>query len=267
LQEIITASKVSVFLLDPRQSVRLNETGSVNNIRAYAKQKGIPVSEYSLDIQLRCAGSESYIRWVEGAFALEPQSSAAWHHSGDYEVRIFDTPHEIEEAIRTRAQQGHAARLVAGFCWPWSDPRTDGSLVRDVEIGSWSMPWNRKPPEMCKKKGPAPKPEVHPYTLWATQPTGINEIGCIYSAQGFEFDYVGVIVGNDLRWDPQRGCWFPDLSQNSDTSFKNGLTKDRDLAVQQLTHVYRVLSTRGMKGTFFYFLDPNTCRQFEELLA
>jgi DUF2075 family protein len=226
LQEIINASKVSVFLLDPRQSVRLNETGSIDNIRAYATHRGIQVTEYSLDIQFRCAGSESYIRWIEGAFALEPQASAAWQHNGDYDVRIFDSPHVMEDAIRSRAHQGHAARLVAGFCWPWSDPRSDGSLVHDVRIDNWSMPWNRKPPEMCKKKGTAPKPEVHPYTIWATQPSGLNEVGCIYSAQGFEFDYVGVIVGNDFRWDPQRARWFPDLSQNSDTSFKNGLTKD-----------------------------------------
>lgn len=94
-----------------------------------------------------------------------------------------------------------------------------------------------------------------------------DEVGCIYSAQGFEFDYVGVIVGNDLRWDPERRRWFPDLAQNSDTSFKNGLTRDRNLAVQQLAHVYRVLSTRGMKGTYFYFLDPDTRCHFEELLA
>jgi hypothetical protein len=267
LQEIINASKVSVFLLDPRQSIRLNETGSINNVRAYAKQQGIPITEYSLDLQFRCAGSESYINWIEGAFALEAQTSAAWHHNGDYEVRLFDSPHDLEQAIRARARQGHAARLVAGFCWPWSDPRTDGSLVPDVTIGNWSMPWNRKPADMWKKRGPAPKPENHPYTIWATQSSGLDEVGCIYSAQGFEFDYVGVIVGNDLRWDPERRRWFSDLSQNEDSGFKSGITRDRDLAVQQLAHVYRVLSTRGMKGTYFYFLDPNTHRHFEELLA
>src|SRR5690606_12011322 len=117
LQEIINASKVSVFLLDPRQSVRMNETGSVENIRAYAKQQGISISEYELDIQFRCAGSESYIRWIEGAFCLEQQPPATWHHNGEYEVQIFDTPYELEDAIRARSREGHSARLVAGFCW------------------------------------------------------------------------------------------------------------------------------------------------------
>lgn len=265
--EIINAANVSVFLLDPHQSVRLNETGSVANITAYAKRQGIPVSYYDLDIQFRCAGSEAYVRWVEGAFGLAPLAPATWHHNGDYEVRIVDSPHDLERAIRTRAAQGHSARLVAGFCWPWSDPRPDGSLVHDVTIGDWSMPWNRKPPEMCKKRGTQPKPAAHPYTLWATQPSGLDEVGCIYSAQGFEFDYVGLIVGRDLRWDASRQRWVPDLAQNEDSSFKRGLTKNPELAVQQLAHVYRVLSTRGMKGTYFYFLDKDTRRHFEELLT
>ena len=53
---------------------------------------------------------------------------------------------------------------------------------------------------------------------------------------------------------------------NCDTSFKRGLRRDETRAVQQLGHVYRVLSTRGMKGTYFYFLDSDTRARFEELL-
>jgi len=266
-EEIIDAAKVSVFLLDQQQSVRVTEVGSVWGIKDYAESQGIPVHVYDLDLQFRCAGSESYIRWVEHALGLPAQHSLAWRRNNEYEVRIFDSPADLEQAIRRRAHEGYTARLVAGFCWEWSDPRPDNSLIRDVTIGGWSMPWNRKPAEMLKKgKKAAAKPEDHPYTIWATQPEGINEVGCIYSAQGFEFDYVGVIVGRDLRWDARRRRWMPDLAYNKDTSFKSGITKDQELAVQQLAHVYRVLSTRGMKGTYFYFLDEDTRRYFAELL-
>jgi DUF2075 family protein len=118
-----------------------------------------------------------------------------------------------------------------------------------------------------KNKGVQAKPAVHPYTVWATRPEGLEEVGCIYSAQGFEFDYVGVIVGGDLVWDPGLGRWRSNLDANKDTSFKRGLRKDEKLAVRQLAHVYRVLCTRGMKGTFFYFVDPSTRRHFEQMLA
>lgn len=266
-EEIVDAAKVSVFLLDQQQGVRMNEVGSVWGIQDYAESQGIPVHIYDLDLQFRCAGSESYIKWVEHALALKPQQSMAWRRNNEYEVRVFDDVADMENAIRDQAAEGNSARLVAGFCWEWSDPRHDDTLVNDVTIGGWSMPWNRKPREMLKKgkKTPA-KPEDHPYTIWATQPHGINEVGCIYSAQGFEFDYVGVIFGRDLRWDVRRGRWIPDLAHNVDRSFKNGITKDPELAHQQLAHVYRVLSTRGMKGTYFYFLDDETRHHFEKLL-
>ena len=131
-------------------------------------------------------------------------------------MRIFDTPADLEKAIRGKAADGRTARLVAGFCWEWSEPLENGGLVRDVKIGDWSMPWNRKPPEMCKKKGSMPSPAQHPYTIWATQQRGIEEVGCIYSAQGFEFDYIGVVWGRDLRWDERRGRWLPELGANRD---------------------------------------------------
>jgi hypothetical protein len=244
-EEVIDAAKVSVFLLDQVQSVRLNEVGSVWGIKDYADSQGIPVEVYELDTQFRCAGSESYVNWVEYVLGLGVSNSTAWRRNGEYEVRICASPPEMEAAIRARAAEGRSARMVAGFCWAWSDPRANGSLVNDVQIGGWSMPWNRKPPEMRKVgKGAAPKPAVHPYTIWATQDEGLNEVGCIYSAQGFEFDYVGVIVGRDFFWDAQRGQWRANLSANSDTSFKSGLTRNEDLATQQLAHVYRVEATR-----------------------
>ena len=265
-EEVIDAARVSVFLLDQAQSVRLNEVGSVWGIKDYAESQGIPVEVYELDTQFRCAGSQSYVNWVEYALGLSASNSTAWLRNGEYEVRMCASPREMEAAVRARAVEGSSARMVAGFCWEWSDPRTDGTLVRDVKVGAWSMPWNRKPPEMRKVgKGTAPKPAVHPYTIWATQDEGLNEVGCIYSAQGFEFDYVGVIVGRDLYWDEAQGQWRANLSANSDTSFKSGLTRDEELATQQLAHVYRVLATRGMKGTYFYFEDEATRRHFEAM--
>lgn len=267
-EEIIDAAKVAVFLLDRQQSVRLNETGSVEGIASYAAARGVPVQIYDLNTQFRCAGSESYVRWVEHALGLGAEGSLAWRRNGEYEVKIFDDPTELERAIRARADDGSSARLVAGFCWEWSDPMADGALVPDVRIGNWERPWNRKPAEMLRHgKGAPPVAGEHPYTIWATRPEGMEEVGCIYSAQGFEFDYVGVIFGKDLRWDRRQGRWRSDLDMNCDTSFKRGLRRDETLAVQQLGHVYRVLSTRGMKGTYFYFLDSDTRARFGELLG
>lgn len=137
---------------------------------------------------------------------------------------------------------------------------------RNVVIGNWARPWNKKPRDMWRNRGTPEAPGNHPYTIWATEREGFEQVGCIYSAQGFEFDYVGVIFGSDLRWDPQSRSWVEDLQANRDRGFQQGLRRDRHLAVERLKHIYRVLSTRGMKGTYFYFLD-NATRQYFERMA
>lgn len=258
-ERITDAARVSVYLLDERQNVKSGEAGSVKNIEAYAKARGFQMSEYTLKTQFRCAGSESYVRWVEYTLGLRPDNALAWKTQEQYEVVIHDRVEEMESALRAKAAAGKTARLVAGFCWPWSDARADNTLVPDVTIGGWSMPWNRK------AKG-SPAPEVHPYTIWASQPEGINEVGCVYSAQGFEFDYIGVIWGPDLRWDEKRQRWVSDIKASKDTGWKKGLSEQPDVATEQLQHIYRVLATRGMKGAHFYFLDEATKRRFLDTL-
>ena len=150
--------------------------------------------------------------------------------------------------------EGDNARMIAGFCWKWSDPDANNELVPDVVIGDWSRPWNRK------ERGGEP-PNRHPYTLWATQPSGFDEVGCIYSAQGFEFDYCGIIVGDDLVW--RDGVWVAQKTASQDSAVKK--TKTETLP-SLLAHTYRVLLSRAMKGTYVYFTDEKTHRHFQELL-
>lgn len=265
--DMIDVAKVAVFFLDGQQSVRADEIGSVWALQDYAESKGIDYEIYDLATQFRCAGSESYVRWIEYALGLTNTPAYAWNRNKEYDVRVYSDVSEMEAALLKKHEQGESARLVAGFCWEWSDPDTAGKLVPDVEIGSWKRPWNRKPREVWRNRtGSAEAPTDHPYKIWATEPAGFNEVGCIYSAQGFEFDYVGVIFGRDLMWDPARREWRANLSASKDRGAKQGLAKKPALAYEKLAHIYRVLSTRGMKGTYFHFLDEETRKHFEQLL-
>ena len=133
---------------------------------------------------------------------------------------------------------GGSSRLVAGFCWKWSEPNADGSLVDDVVIGDWRRPWNRK-----EAKEKTYKPENHPYTLWATTSEGLGQVGCIYSAQGFEFDRVGVIWGPDLVW--RDGKWVGQKRLSKDQGLRMATGDD---VTRLLRHAYRVLLTRGVEG-------------------
>lgn len=204
-RELIRAAKVSVFFLDERQNVRPGEIGTVDAIREAAGAEGAVVDELVLSAQFRCNGCGGYIEWVDSLMSSQPAPPGPWLASGEYKLGIVQTPAEMERELLAWARGGASARMVAGFCWPWSDPKADGSLALDVQIGSWKRPWNEKPPEQRQPPKPAPRATNHPYARWATEAERIREIGCIYSAQGLEFDYCGVIIGPDLVWRAGRG--------------------------------------------------------------
>ena len=138
--------------------------------------------------------------------------------------------------------------MAAGYCWPWSDPRPDGTLVPDVQLGDWRRPWNLKGD---RSVGGAPAA-----ALWATDPAGFGQVGCVYTAQGFEYDYAGVILGPDLVWRDDR--WVALRGANKDPDFRNR-TKVSDQAFDRLVrNVYKVLLTRGMRGVAIYSPDEES---------
>jgi uncharacterized protein len=67
--------------------------------------------------------------------------------------------------------------------------------VKDVVIGQWARPWNLKPESTRVARG------IRKSHDWASDPPGLEQVGCVYT-EGFEFDYVGVIFGRDLRYHP-----------------------------------------------------------------
>jgi DUF2075 family protein len=152
----------------------------------------------------------------------------------------------MAEAIRGKATKGYSARLVAGFCRSWSDPDSSGHLVDDVLLDGFSMPWNAKP-DAGRLAAGIPKSN-----FWASDLNGINQVGCVYTAQGFEFDYVGVIFGADLVYD---GGWRGGRKASQDPVVKKAREEEFVNLVKQ---TYRVLLTRGMKGCYAYFEDAAT---------
>ena len=124
--------------------------------------------------------------------------------------------------MRAKAVDGNTARLVAGFCWPWSDPKSDGTLVEDVVVGDWQMPWNAKPTSGgWRAESPSP-------TSGRTDLGGLEQVGCVYTAQGFEFDYVGVIFGTDLRFDADADDWVGTSASSFDSVVKRSGDKFTD---------------------------------------
>lgn len=163
IEELIGAARISVFFLDTNQIVRPNEVGTPELIKAHAENIGADIICIDLKTQFRCSGSKSYLEWLDYVLGLGKTYDNNWIIRNEYEFKILDTPEELEELITEKYREGYSARIVAGFCWPWSDPQPDGSLVPDVRIGNWSKPWNRKRP-----RGRLLPPVRDPYFIWAT---------------------------------------------------------------------------------------------------
>ena len=250
VKELISVARVTVFFIDDLQVVRPGEIGSTDLIRQVANRLGATIKEYELEAQFRCGGSETFVSWVENTLEIARTPDVIWDPSDEFDVDIVDSPEELAGLIRQKAEEGHSARLVAGFCWPWSNPLEDGTLVDDVVVGSLSMPWNAKPEYKVR-------PGIPPSHLWATDPGGIDQVGCIYTAQGFEFDYVGVIFGRDLVYRPRVG-WIGRPEYSHDSVVKRAAKEDLKAFTRLVKQTYRVLMTRGLKGAYFYFEDEPT---------
>ncbi len=259
IDELIKVAKVCVFLLDDKQVVRPDEIGSVELIAESAYRNKCKYIEFDdLDIQFRCGGSDAFINWINNTLSIKRTTNVLWEQKNEnFDFQIYNSPNELEKAIRLKAETGDSARMTAGFCWEWSNADNNGMLADDVVIGDFKRPWNAKP-EAGKLAPGVPKA-----TLWANDPNGINQVGCIYTAQGFEFDYVGVIFGEDLTYDLDKQSWVGDRTKSADSVVRRSGDKFIDL----IKNTYRVLLTRGMKGCYVYFMNKDTERFFKSRIA
>ncbi len=257
VDELIDAARVPVFLLDQNQVVRPGEMGTVEDIEKHARERGLDVHRIDLNTQYRSGGSAEYVAWVERLLGLTPGGPLPWDGDDRFEVRTAPSPSAMEQSLAEKLDTHENARMAAGYCWPWSDPRADGSLVADVQIGDWSRPWNLKGE---RSVGDAP-----PAALWASDERGFGQVGCVYTAQGFEYEWNGVLLGPDLVRRNDR--WVAVRSANRDPDFRNTKrVSDHDFDVL-VRNVYKVLLTRGLRGVYLHSTDAETQRFLEQLVG
>jgi DUF2075 family protein len=248
IDELMRIAKLNIFFIDENQIVRPEEIGSVDLIKQAAKRFEVgdgDITEFELKTQFRCSGSDAYLQWLDRALAISDSEAVSF--DARMQFKIFQNPSEMMEEIRKRnIEKKNSARIVAGFCWPWSEPKPDGTLVPDVRIGDFAMPWEKK----------------DTFWKWATDDSGMEQIGTVYTAQGFEFDYIGVIFAKDLVFDSQTKQWksIPDNSYDTQAKRKN------ENLTRHLKNVYRVLMSRAHKGVYVHFMDKPTEMYFRAAL-
>ncbi|MBN1182279.1 MAG: DUF2075 domain-containing protein [Bacteroidales bacterium] len=252
LDQIIRSAKTSVFFIDDNQRVRKQEIGSSESIIQAAEKISASVDEVQLLSQFRCMGSNDYLLWIESVLGHNDESRIL-KKNNIFDFAIYDSPELLYGKLKEKeAEKPNSARLVAGYCWPWNDPKPDGTLVNDVKIGNFEMPW--------ETKGEHGAGHYPAWYHWAFKPNGFEQVGCIYTAQGFEFDYIGVIIGNDLKFNPVTDLLEGNIAGTADPTLKS----DSANFDKYVRNIYRVLLTRGMKGCYVYFVNKEIEQYFRK---
>lgn len=238
VQDIIHASQLNVFFVDDNQRIRKVDIGTVAEIKRIAELEESEVIELELKAQFRCSGAEGFINWVTHTLQIEDTANFDGWDEETFEFKLFDDPNEMYRMIVEKNKEGNKSRMVAGYAWEWSKDGNADANVNDVRIPEkqFHMPWN-------SRKDSA---------LFAIKEDSVNQIGCIHTVQGLEFDYVGVIIGNDLKYNFVTGEIEADYDEYMDASGKKGLKNDPEELNRLVKNIYKVLMSRGTKGCYLY---------------
>jgi DUF2075 family protein len=251
VEDIINAANVSIFFVDPKQMIRPDDIGTVVEIERVAALHNAEIHKLTLSAQFRCSGADGYVNWIDDVLHLQATGNFDGWGKASFEFKIFDSPQDLRAAITAKTKEGLDARLLAGYAWNWTsakDGNPDGQ-IDDVIIPEFEfkMPWNSRNMD-----------------TWAINSDGVNQIGCVHTSQGLEFDYVGVIVGRDLQFKTETNQYYTNFDEYKDKKGKSGL-KSKPAELNALVrNVYRILLTRGMKGCYVYFVDKQVEEYFKK---
>jgi len=252
VEDMVRAARISVFFLDETQRVSWNDIGSVGAIEMAAGKFNAEFhAPFSLKAQYRCNGSTGYLNWLDDVLQIRVTANYENWGNGQYEFRVFDRAEDLYAALQKK-NNDNKARLVAGYSWKWpSGPeRQRGTSAKHVTVDGLSLPWN------------------YDGENWATSADGIEQVGCIHTIQGLEFDWMGVLIGADLvfkdgvvvgesakraQTDASLNGWKTEYREAGGDPHKQQAILDKVQAIIKST--YKVLLSRGRKGCYVWCAD------------
>ena len=252
VKECINAARLTIFLLDEDQAVTKSDIGSVAEIKKWCDTLGsrlIMNQDTKLVSQFRCNGSDAYIQFIDGILQRNEESVAPALPELNYDFQVFDSAVDMREALRVKNAVNNKARMVAGYCYDWNVKNGRGDI--DIVLpGGFQAKWN-----LANDK------------IWAINPKSFEEVGCIHTAQGLEFDYVGVLIGKDLYYDSTRGRVLTNKLAISSDDRSSGIRSSSDQDARRLIlNTYKTLLTRGQKGCYVYCEDDTLREYFKSFL-
>ncbi len=237
LEWIKAKSRHQVLLLDVAQSIKPADLPTLLTEKLITDAKSAHC-HFPLRSQMRVEGGNDYIEFVG---RLLSDSPARANNFGTYEFRFCDSFTELKNLVEEREREFGLSRLLAGYAWEWKS-KNDKSAI-DIEIEGHKIQWNQT------------------ITDWVNSPNSPKEMGSIHTIQGYDLNFAGVVIGKDLSYDRhlgkivfQRDSYFD--AKGKEDNPKLGLKFSDSELLEFVVNIYRVLLTRGIKGTFVYVVDP-----------
>ncbi|MCG1028887.1 DUF2075 domain-containing protein [Virgibacillus halodenitrificans] len=246
VKELINAAKLTIFFIDEHQRVTLKDIGSIDLIEKFTEEHSGAIHKLELLSQFRCNGSDGYLAWIDDVLQIRETANAE-SIGKDYDFRVFDDPNELLDEIRQLNEDKNKARMLAGYCWEWPKKTRTKTDVPDIVISdkNFGISWN-----------------LDNTQTWAIDDKSVNEAGCIHTSQGLEFDYAGVIIGDDLIYRDGKVQTDYTKRAKSDRSLfgiKKKMKENSEEAAKTaddiIRNTYRTLLTRGQKGCYVYCTD------------
>ncbi|QPI67365.1 DUF2075 domain-containing protein [Exiguobacterium sp. PBE] len=246
LEELLKKAKIVIAIFDQHQVLKLKSHWNSLKLDDY-KKKARTVETYKLTSQFRMQADEDMMNWVN---AFKEKRINPLPKSKQYDLRIFETLEEMHRTIIEQDRRYGLSRVVSTFDFLH---KKDGDTYYVYESnGDYKMPWNTTGGK----------------TTWAEKAETIAEAGSIYTIQGFDLNYVGVVLGPSVSYDEEQECLMIDPNLYKDTGAYAGIEgiENVDSAKEQIVlNSINILMKRGVKGLYLYASDESLRRKLLKL--
>lgn len=208
------------------------------------------VDYFELSSQLRVLGGNDYLNYLKELLSgIAPEKTIQFNN---YDFKIFDDVEAMVSEIKKKDKIYGLCRNVAGYAWPWKTKNKSlndifENNLYDINIANYHYVWNTEGND------------------WVNSKNAINEIGCIHTIQGYDLNYAGVIIGHEITYDYSLRKIVIDSKNYYDSNGSRSIKSDVELQ-DYITNIYRVLLSRGIKGTYVYVCDDNLRSYFKKYI-
>lgn len=229
LDWVLLNSKFRILFYDETQSIRKSDIPKQD----FKNKIGNNVERFILVSQLRVKAGNDYITYVKKIFSLLPPQQMIQFEN--YEFFLVDNISDLINIIQRKESEYGLSRIVSGYGFKWVSK--NNQQESDINLENVQLVWNKTNAE------------------WINSKNAINEVGSIHTTQGYDLNYIGLIIGPEVTYN-RKDQKIEIIRENYYDANGKANTSDEEL-FEYIMNIYGVLMTRAIKGTYVYVVDEN----------